>query len=68
MFVVDPIHHNVEYAKLNISSDNADGLNISTELVYDILEEIRSETLWWMATNLAPGKRKELLPLITPRI
>ena len=35
------------------------------ELVYDILEEIRSETLWWMVTNLAPGKKKYLLPLIT---
>lgn len=35
------------------------------ELVYDILEEIRSETLWLVAINLAPGKKKDLLPLIT---
>ena len=35
------------------------------ELVYDILEEIRSEMLWLVAINLAPGKKKDLLPLIT---
>lgn len=38
MFTVEPIHPNLEKSKPNIS-DKANDLNITTEPVYDILEQ-----------------------------